>query len=387
MEQIDTKDIILTEEALRIHRAAIVVDGHNDLPFKIRIKGPSALETLDLMTNQPEFQTDIPRMVKGGIGAQFWIAVGWMGKQGNGRSGSSYCLEEIDLIHKMTEKYSSVLEMAYSADDIIRIRRQGKIASLIGIEGGNAIENTLGVLDAYYRLGARYMTLTLSNTIDWVDSATDVARHGGLTKFGEEVVLEMNRLGMLVDISHISPEAMRDVLSVSQAPVIASHSSVFALAASTRNLPDDILQSIGKNDGIVMVNFFPGFLTQEGAEIFNHFWEYLHYIQSDPGLSENEIDKLENKWLEEHPVPKCSVEDVVNHIEHIVKTAGIDHVGLGSDFDGIPSGPDYLEDVSYYPYITQVLLNRGYREEAIHKILGGNFLRIFRMAEEKAKKL
>jgi membrane dipeptidase len=380
-------DIILTEEALRIHRTGIVVDGHNDLPFKIRIKGPSALETLDLMTNQPEFQTDIPRMVKGGIGAQFWIAVGWMGKQGNGRSGSSYCLEEIDLIHKMTEKYSSVLEMAYSADDIIRIRRQGKIASLIGIEGGKAIENTLGVLDAYYRLGARYMTLTLSNTIDWVDSATDVAKHGGLTKFGESIVMEMNRLGMLVDISHISAEAVRDVLSVSQAPVIASHSSVFALAASTRNLPDDILQSIGKNDGIVMVNFFPGFLTQEGAEIFNHFWEYLHYIQSDPGLSENEIDKLENKWLAEHPVPKCSVEDVVNHIEHIVKTAGIDHVGLGSDFDGIPSGPDYLEDVSYYPYITQVLLNRGYREEAIHKILGGNFLRVFRMAEEKAKKL
>jgi membrane dipeptidase len=310
-----------------------------------------------------------------------------MGNKGNGRSGTSYCLEEIELIHKMTEKYSSVLEMAYTADDILRIRQKGKIASLIGIEGGNAIENTLGVLDSYYGLGARYMTLTLSNTIDWIDSATDVARHDGLTEFGEQVVLEMNRLGMLVDISHISAEAMRDVLRVSQAPVIASHSSAFALAETPRNVPDDVLQSIAKNGGIVMVNFFPAYLTQEGAKISQSFWEYVHYIQSDPNLSENEIDKLENKWLAEHPVPKCSVEDVVNHIEHIVKTAGIDHVGLGSDFDGIPSGPDYLEDVSYYPYITQVLLNRGYREEAIHKILGGNFLRVFRMAEEKAKKL
>jgi len=381
------KDIVLTEEALRIHRSAIVVDGHNDLPYKIRIKGPSALESLDLMTNRPEFQTDIPRLLKGGVGAQFWVVVGWMGKQRNGRSGPSYCLEEIELIHKITEKYSSVLEMAYTADDILRIRQKGKIASLIGIEGGNAIENTLGVLDSYYRLGARYMTLTLADTIDWIDSATDVAKHDGLTEFGEQVVLEMNRLGMLVDISHVSAEAMRDVLRVSHSPIIASHSSAFALAETPRNVPDDVLQSIAKNGGIVMVNFFPAYLTQEGAKISQNFWEYVHYIQSDPNLSENEIDKLENKWLEEHPVLKCSVEDVVDHIEHIVKIAGIDNVGIGSDFDGIPSRPEYLEDVSCFPYITQVLLNRGYREEAIHKILGGNFLRVFRMAEKKAKKL
>jgi membrane dipeptidase len=339
------------------------------------------------MTNQPEFQTDIPRMLKGGVGAQFWVAVGWMGKKVNGRSGPSYCLEEIELIHKMTEKYPAALEMAYTADDIIRIRQKGKIASLIGIEGGNAIENSLGVLGAYYRLGARYMTLTLADTIDWVDSATDEARHGGLTEFGEKVVLEMNRLGMLVDISHISAEAMRDVLNVSQAPIIASHSSAFALSASPRNIPDDVLQSISKNGGIVMVNFFPAYLTQEGAKISQHFWEYLHNLQSDPNLSENEINNLEDKWIEEHPFPKCSVENVVDHIEHVVKTAGIDNVGLGSDFDGIPSGPDHLEDVSCFPYITQVLLNRGYKEEAIHKILGGNFIRVFQMAEERAKKL
>jgi membrane dipeptidase len=386
MEQIDTKDIILTEEALRIHRAAIVVDGHNDLPFKLRTKGPSASETLDLMTNKPEFHTDIPRLLKGGIGAQFWIVVGWMGKSGEDRSGPSYCIEEIELIHKMAEKNSAVLEMAYTANDIIRIRQKGKIASLIGIEGGRAIENSLGVLGAYYRLGARYMTLTLADSIDWVDSATDVARHGGLTDFGEKVVLEMNRLGMMVDISHISAEAMRHVLRVSQSPVIASHSSAFALAGSTRNVPDDVLLGISKNDGIVMVNFFPGFLTQKGAEIFNHFWEYRHSIDQDPGLNENEITQLSEKWVEEHPVPKCSVENVVDHIEHIVKVAGIDHVGLGSDFDGISSVPDYLEDVSCFPYITQVLLNRGYREEAIHKILGGNFIRVFQAVERKTKK-
>jgi membrane dipeptidase len=285
----------------------------------------------------------------------------------------------------MTEKYSSVFEMAYTADDIIHIREKGKIASLIGIEGGNAIENNLGVLDTYYRLGARYMTLTLSDTIDWVDSATDVARHGGITEFGEQVVVEMNRLGMLVDISHISAEAMSDVLRVSKSPVIASHSSAFALSATPRNIPDDILKSISENEGIVMVNFFPAYLTQEGAEISQLFWEYVHYLESDPNLSEDEINKLEDKWLEEHPVPKCSVDNVVDHIEHIVKTAGIDHVGLGSDFDGIPAGPENLEDVSCFPYITQVLLNRGYKEEAIHKILGGNFLRVFRMAEEKLR--
>jgi membrane dipeptidase len=338
------------------------------------------------MTNKPEFHTDIPRLLKGGIGAQFWIVVGWMGKSGEDRSGPSYCIEEIELIHKMAEKNSAVLEMAYTANDIIRIRQKGKIASLIGIEGGRAIENSLGVLGAYYRLGARYMTLTLADSIDWVDSATDVARHGGLTDFGEKVVLEMNRLGMMVDISHISAEAMRHVLRVSQSPVIASHSSAFALAGSTRNVPDDVLLGISKNDGIVMVNFFPGFLTQKGAEIFNHFWEYRHSIDQDPGLNENEITQLSEKWVEEHPVPKCSVENVVDHIEHIVKVAGIDHVGLGSDFDGISSVPDYLEDVSCFPYITQVLLNRGYREEAIHKILGGNFIRVFQAVERKTKK-
>jgi len=380
----DNKDIVLTEEAMRIHRSSIVVDGHNDLPDKIQNKGPTALETLDLMRYQSELQTDIPRMIKGGIGAQFWVAAGWMDKYSKDKSGPSYCLEEIELIYKMTEKYSAVLEMAFNADDVIRIHQKGKIASLIGIEGGNSIENSLDVLGAYFRLGARYMTLTWANTLDWIDSATDEAKNGGLTDFGEKVILEMNRLGMLVDISHISAEAMRDVLRVSQSPVIASHSSAFALAATPRNVPDDVLKSITKNGGLVMVNFYPAYLTQEGAKEDYLFWEYLHQLEKIPGMSQIEFNNLLDKWEEEHPMPNCSIEKVVDHIDYIIKTAGIDHVGLGSDFEGIPAGPENLEDVSCFPYITQVLLNRGYKEADIHKILGGNFLRVFRMAEEKA---
>lgn len=377
-------DIVLTDEAMRIHKLAILVDGHNDLPYKLRIKGPLALETINLLTYQPELQTDMPRLFRGGVGAQFWVAAGYLGKKGDLRSGPSYCLEEIELIHRMTEQCSPILEMAYSSRDIVRIRRKGKIASLIGIEGGSAIENSLSVLGAYYSLGVRYMTLVWAETLDWVDSATDEPRHGGLTKFGGDVVLEMNRLGMLVDISHASADAMRAVLRVTRVPVIASHSSAFALAATPRNIPDDVLQGVAQNNGIVMVNFYPGFLTQEGAKEDHLYWEYLRQLRNDPKIPANKMDDLLSEWNAEHPVPKCSVEKVVDHIEYIAKTAGIDHVGLGSDFDGISSQPEHLEDVSCFPYITQVLVNRGYKQDAILKILGGNFLRVFKAAEEAA---
>ena len=361
-----------------------MVDGHNDLPFRIRLKGPSALESLDLNAHQPDFQTDIPRLKKGGVGAQFWVADGSQTKPGQGRSGAGICLEEIDLIHRMVMKYSATLEMAYSADGIVRIRSKGKIASLIGIEGGAAIENSLAVLGAFYRLGARYMTLTWSDTNAWADSATDRALHGGLTEFGERVVLEMNRLGMLVDISHVSPDTMGDVLRISRAPIIASHSAAYALASTDRNVSDDILRMMPKNGGVIMVSFSPDALTQEGAKTVQPFWDYFHKLTNDPALSEDEVWKLAQRWDEEHPFPKCSVEEVVDHIEYIAKTAGPDHVGLGSDFDGIPFGPHNLEDVSYFPYITQVLLDRGHGENEIHKILGGNFLRAFRTAQAAA---
>jgi membrane dipeptidase len=377
------KEIILTKEALRIHRAAIVVDTHNDLLYRSRSKGLSILKDLDLKSYRPDFHTDIPRLRKGGVGAQFWVAEGFV-KPGNGESGLGICLEDIDLIYKMVEKYPDVFEMAYTADDIVRIRKKGKIASLIGVEGGAAIENSLAVLGSFYRLGVRYMTLTWGATIDWADSATDKALHGGLTEFGERVVLEMNRLGMLVDISHVSADAIRHVLRISRAPVIASHSSAYALASTNRNVPDDVLRSVQKNGGIVMVNFFPGFLTQEGAKLDQAYRDYLHQLESDPNLTGAEIIKQADKWDEENPVPKCSVEKVVDHIEHIAKTAGPDHVGLGSDFDGSPFGPSNLEDVSYFPYITQVLLDRGHGEKEIRNILGGNFLRVFRAAQQAA---
>ncbi len=386
LEILKVKDIILTEEALQIHRSAILIDGHNDLPSRIRKKGGS-LEEIDLMQNQPEFQTDIPRMRKGGVGAQFWIADGSIvNKPGNDKSGTGYCLHDIGLIYRMVEKYPNVFKMAYTSDDILSIHGEGKIASLIGIEGGSAIENSLNILESFYQLGARYLTLTWNSTNDLVDSATDKPRHAGLSESGKKVVLEMNRLGMLVDISHISAEAMRDVLRVSQAPIFASHSAAFKLASSPRNVPDDVLLNIAKKGGIVMVNFFPGYLTPEGAKVEKLYRDYLHVLQSDSSKDETDRRRLLNKWDEENPVVNCSVENVVDHIDHIVNTAGLDYVGIGSDFEGIPFGPEYLNDVSYFPYITQLLLNRGYKKEAIHKILGGNFIRVFQEVGESFRK-
>jgi membrane dipeptidase len=274
--------------------------------------------------------------------------------------------------------------MAYTADDIVRIRKEGKIASLIGVEGGHSIDNSLGVLRMLFALGTRYMTLTHSDTLDWADSATDVAKHKGLTPFGESVVLEMNRLGMLVDISHVSADTMRHTLKITKAPVIASHSSAFALAPHPRNVPDDVLKEVKKNGGVIMINFYSGFITPEGARLALETMKvYREMRKRYP--NEQEFKTAYTAWQKEHPMPTGSIHDVVDHIEHIIKIAGIDHVGIGSDFDGINRWPTQLEDVSCYPYITQELLNRGHGREAIHKILGGNVLRAMREAELVAK--
>jgi membrane dipeptidase len=373
----------LTEEALRIHREAILIDGHNDLPWELRRKDDLSFRQIDLTREQRSLQTDIPRLRKGGVGAQFWSVYVPAETRKDG-SAVRKTLEQIDVVHRLARQYPDAFEMAYSTDDISRIRKKGKIACLIGVEGGHSIDNSLGVLRMLYALGARYMTLTHSETLDWADSATDEPKNNGLSPFGEQVVREMNRLGMLVDIAHVSADTMRHALRVSKAPVIASHSSAYALANHPRNVPDDVLKQVAQNGGVVMVNFFPGFITPEGARASREMFQAARELKKKYP-DEKEFEAAWRQWRREHPMPTGSVRTVVDHIEHIIKTAGIDHVGLGSDFDGISSTPKQLEDVSCYPYITQELLNRGYGREQIHKILGGNLLRAFARAEEVAR--
>ncbi len=373
----------LTDEGLRIHREAIVVDGHNDLPWQFRKREDLAFRTIDLTKHQKGMHTDIPRLRQGGVGAQFWSAYVPAESRKKGTAVRE-TLEQIDVIHRMVRTYPDTFELALSVDDILRIRKQGKIASLIGVEGGHSIDDSLAVLRALYGLGVRYMTLTHSETLDWADSATDQARHGGLTAFGEDVVREMNRLGILVDISHVSAETMHDVLRVSRAPVIASHSSAFALAPHPRNVPDDVLKLIAKNGGVVMVNFYPGFLSPEGARASRELYRVARELRTKYP-NEKELEAAIEAYRRDHPFPTGSVHTVVDHIEHIIKVAGVDHAGLGSDFDGINAVPKQLEDVSCFPYITQELLNRDHSKETIYKVLGGNLLRAFREAERVAR--
>ncbi len=374
----------VTEEARRIQREAILVDGHNDLPYQFREKGDLSFQRIDITKPQPRLHTDIPRLRKGGVGAQFWSAYVSTHTMKTGTAVRE-TLEQIDVIHRMVRAHPETFEMAYSVDDILRIHKQGKIASLIGIEGGHSIDNSLGVLRMYYALGARYMTLTHTESLDWADSATDQPKCHGLSPFGEQVVLEMNRLGMLVDISHVSVETMKHALRVSRAPVIASHSSAYALAPHPRNVPDDVLRLVAKNGGVVMVNFYSGFITPEGARASREMFRVYRELKARYP-NEKDLQTAMGQWVKEHPVPRGSVHNVVDHIEHIIKVAGVDHVGLGSDFDGINTVPYQLEDVSCYPNITQELLNRGYSKDDILKILGGNLLRAFRAAERVAGK-
>jgi membrane dipeptidase len=380
----DRGPVRLTEAALRLHREALVIDGHNDLPYKLREGKGARFRRLDITREQKELHTDIPRLRKGGVGAQFWSAYVPSERTRKEKTAVRETLEQIDVVHRMVRAYPETFALAATADDIVRIHKAGKIASLIGVEGGHSIDNSLGVLRMYYLLGVRYMTLTHSETLEWADSATDEPKHHGLTEFGEQVVREMNRLGMLVDISHVSAETMRHALKVSKAPVIASHSSAYALAQHPRNVPDDVLRLVAKNGGVVMVNFYPGFIVPEGARAMKEMFQVGRELRKKYPRDE-EFREAFAQWRKQHPFPSGSVHTVVDHIEHIVKTAGVDHVGLGSDYDGIGVVPKQLEDVSCYPYITQELLNRGYSREAILKILGGNLLRVLRQAERVAR--
>jgi membrane dipeptidase len=381
----DEDRVVVSDPAKTLHASALLIDGHNDLPWIVRSNAASSFERYDIAGRLERGHTDIPRLREGGVKGQFWsvyVPADLDNKGGAART----TMEQIDLVYRMVARYPDVLEMAYTADDIQRIAKSGKIASLIGIEGGHAIENSLGALRMFYRLGARYMTLTHTDNLDWADSATDEPWHGGLTEFGEEVVREMNRLGMLVDISHVSADTMRQVLRVSQAPVIASHSSAFALAPHPRNVPDDVLKLVAANGGVVMVNFYSGFIHPDAAKRSAQ-WHSVRRELRAKYADDAEFRQALDAWEKEHPLPRATLGQVLDHIDHIAQVAGVDHVGIGSDFDGITSTPVGLEDVSCFPRITQGLLDRRYSESDIRKVLGGNLLRAFHEAERVAAKL
>jgi membrane dipeptidase len=379
------RPIVITDEARRIHDAGILIDGHNDLPWQLRKRARNKTGSVDLRVHQESLQTDIPRLVKGGLDAQFWVVYIPADTPQDGTAKGA-AIEQFDVIEKMIKDYPDTFERALSAADIVRIHAAGKIASMIGVEGGHMIESSLDTLRELYDRGARYMGLTHSDTLDWADSATDEPKSNGLSDFGKSVVLEMNRLGMLVDLAHVSHDAMRDALSTSKAPLIFSHSSAYAIAPHVRNVPDDVLKMVKKNNGVVMVNFYSGYVDPQGARIVSKMFEVERDLKSKHP-NEDEFRAAWDKWQAEHPIPDGTVHTLVDHIDHIVKVAGVDHVGIGSDYDGVGQLPLQLEDVSCFPFITQELLNRGYNETDIHKIMGGNLLRVFREVELTAAEL
>ena len=375
--------ILVTEQARRIHADSPVFDGHNDLPWALR-NHEGTVSSLNLREDQPDFHTDIPRLRRGGVGAQFWSVYVPVSTAAQ-NSSLTTTLEQISMVRDLTEKYSDLFELAMNSSDIKRIREQGKIASLIGVEGGHSIENSINVLRQLYREGARYMTLTHSMSLDWADSCTDKVISGGLSEFGIEVVHEMNRLGMVVDLSHVSPNCMRAALKATRAPVMFSHSSARAIADHPRNVPDDVLVLTKKNGGVVMVNFFPDFVHPGDAERSLRRSKRKEELSEQFADDNEQADALLRQWELKNPRSNlCTVHDLLDHIDHIAKIAGVDHVGIGSDYDGVPALPKQLEDVSTYPVITQGLLDRGYSEQSIRKILGGNMLRVLQRVEQVA---
>ena len=374
----------MVERARRLLRDVPVFDGHNDYPWQVRELAKGDVAALDMRESQPKLHTDFARLAKGGVGAQFWSV--YVPSTMQGTTAVSATLEQIDIVHRMMARYPDRLELALTAADVERIQKAGKIASLIGMEGGHSIDSSLGALRMMYRLGARYMTLTHSLNVPWADSATDTPAHQGLTAFGEDVVREMNRLGMLVDLSHVSPDTMADALRVSSAPVIFSHSSAKALANVPRNVPDNILAQIPKNGGIVMVTFVPGFISQEVADYNARENTERARLTAIAGSTPDSIAQGVDTWRAANPAPRATLIQVADHVDHIRKLAGIDHIGLGGDFDGITQVVLGLEDVGTYPDLIAELLRRGYSDDDVKKITGRNILRVLRAAEKAAAK-
>lgn len=337
-----------------------LIDGHNDLPWQIREHANGDFSQIDIAEPQPDLHTDIPRLRQGLVGGAFFVAYVPADLIANG--ATRFGLMQIDLIHRMADRYPDTFALATTADEVMTAFNSGRVAALIGLEGGHAIEGSLDVLRTFRDLGVRYMTLTHWKTHAWADAATDEPRHQGLSEFGELVVREMNRLGILIDLSHVSDETMIDALRLSEAPVIYSHSSARALTDHVRNVPDSILTQVADNGGIVMVNYAPSYVSDE----------VRLYQETESDAS---------------PAPRATLAQVADHFDHLVSVAGIDHVGFGSDFDGIDTTPIGLEDVSTFPAIVAELIQRGYTDTEIKKLLGLNLLRVLGDAEETASRL
>jgi membrane dipeptidase len=378
-------DDALLRRARDVLRTAPLIDGHNDVLWELRTKAAHDLDRLDLAEDRPELMTDLARIRAGGVGGQFWSV--YVPSDLPGDTAVTATLEQIDGLHAMVDRYPDALSLARTAADVDRAAQAGRVASMIGVEGGQSIGASLGALRMLARMGAGYMTLTHNHNTRWADSATDEPEHGGLTAFGEEVVREMNRLGVLVDLSHVSADTMGHAIDVSESPVIFSHSSARALSGVMRNVPDDILERVRDTGGVVMVTFVPMFLVPEGARMARSFIAEASRIQEEHAADPAAAGPLLEAWWSEHPQPPAHLTDVADHVDHVRRVAGIDHIGIGSDFDGSSAMPEGLEDVSKYPDLFAELLRRGYADEDLAKIARGNVLRVIRDNERIAERL
>jgi membrane dipeptidase len=362
-----------------------LIDGHNDLPWQYRQKVQGALSKIDISQPQPTLHTDVPRLREGGLGGQFWSV--YVPASLAGEQAVRSTMEQIDVVLNLVRRYPETFELSLAAADVERAFRHGRIASLMGMEGGHSIDSSLAALRMFYRLGARYMTLTHGSSTPWAEASRDEARGMGLTAFGREVVREMNWLGMLVDLSHVSPKTMHDALDASAAPIIFSHSSARALCNHHRNVPDDVLRRLPENGGVVMVTFVDGFISEE-VRLHDKLRqaERERLVEAKKG-DEPAVEEELKKWEAAHPPPRATLAQVADHLDHIRSVAGADHVGLGSDFDGTTGLPEGLEDVSTYPALTAELIRRGWADAEVEKLLGTNVLRVLRTAEAVSRRL